>query len=632
MLFSRLSWSLKVALGVGLCAVPAWSQPPVAVRVIAPAPWQKLQPPVTQTVNGVTLQITEACWCLREQIEPDYAGQPEGKRRMFAIRYRAQDERGTWRINGLESHSPTGAWINRSGDAGEGDDYVSYWAADEIDPRWSQLRLDINFLDPKAPEDTDRVYETHEFKGVPVPAPDVVAPLDLELQTAHGTRVRLEKIAVLAQPKKADITDLEKGTYFVFHTITPADQPDISARIESGFYPITDEKGNAVLPSASSTYFIDPFFEQVQNGDLVNPPPGYFALNVKNLPSPDVKTLNVKFKTWESSPRWKAEQMKQWGRSFKVQLDLQNIDLPAPKGALHPLSVARGRNVEVALESLNLVEENGAKHWKARFWTRDLKPDARAVERRWAPIGSAFGFPSREDVIEMRDEKGVVLPLQPSGTMFGGNQGLFWHVDNTPLEAGESLFETDLGTLGYPAQPKQLNFQLKLEARREDGTDFAFSDLPIPRPGEVVEVNQAGRDVLNALPAKAALGMTVRKIGFYDAKHPLPGLSERVRAILKHSAGLVVVLDIARSPNSGLFYRGAEAADETGVALISADDSRGGDALDEKDRSGRDSMTYFLLPPTPGATTFSMRIGLGQSAALGFQETVKLPTVPVPTP
>ncbi len=583
---TSLKW--PAAVGLILAALPTGAQTPGAEA----GP----QAVYSQTVRGVTVQLTRVKW---DSVEPGEAAFAFYK--TFHVSYRVETSAPLTLpagkklrdyITNVAAFTPDGYPLDSSG-AGPGS---ADW--NDVDPRWSLVAVDVEFVDPAAPpKATGRSVGPVTVSGIPVPAQtDVDTPTQAETTTPLGTRVIVEKVKISPDAKGGRTT-------FALRVLPDPEAGDLVFNYSTDTQVRDDTGVDFSAGGGSGT-----------SGPMTGP--STFTVTVRGVPSPGAKTMRLTLDASETS-----EQLKQddWYRHFHLVVPLRLLSADARRPS-HALATVQGADVTATLDSVG-------REW-GRYRTRLVLKDRMDPGVSWRVRG-----------IRGKDDNGNAL----LGTR--GDEDFFWKTDGSPLAPGESGTEIYVGapgdTMGYgdvqaaPPGAKMLSLTADVEAFREDYHLLDFPQLPIPAPGQTLDLNRR-------VEAAPGLYLVLRKVAAYSPAHPLPaGFLHPVRSSLAPPgpSGLAVILAEPPDPKGRTRFE---------FGLVAADDSTGrhlrpvhsqsdvpGDALQgaSPPPAGDPARvrTFFFRTPASSAQTWNLRMDHDQKIHLpGKRETITFPDVPAP--
>lgn len=566
----------------------------VAYVVLSTALWGTAvaQPPpqpfpvLSQTVDGVTVRITDARWAKPEEVFP-FTWHRDSYDKGFAFRYdiqtrdpRVQPVKGKTLVNYIDSmrvFDPLGQRITSSSSCGLGS---AYWEG--VDPRWDSVKVEMEFRDPAAPAEARGTFEeTLEFKDVPVPAKDnSPIAVDRSLLTALGTQVILEKVSV----RTVEQGDRRQGEILFMLKYDPPKQAR-DLRVQFGINPgdLKDDQGTDFTPAAHG------------GGDYIS---RQQTLSVFALPSPKAKTFSVKVRVLECAPslkQWK------WFRTFRFDLNLRQVKYKANKPSPKPLAIAAAGSVDVILESMSRQASN----YQARLWVR--KRD------KQRDINSEWRLRSAPMHIDADWENHIGWEMRK----------LFWKTDGTPAHENESGVERAYPFSDTERKPTRLTLEAEVEEVRRSRHIVDFKDVPVPKPGEIMEMEKRG------LPATGAR-LVLRKVGHFTQKHPRPLWEVSGCDTFPPTIGLALVFECKPV---------AEMNSETNFRCIMASDGHGHppdmlcggsyDVLRGTWTPGK-WWSVVLLPPSPGAKSLTVRMRVEEVIPTGRKETVVFRDLPMP--
>ncbi|MDQ3814454.1 MAG: M56 family metallopeptidase [Armatimonadota bacterium] len=587
-----------VALVLGLVAVKATPTQQQHIIVAgplpdnAPVPAPELPPrrpfqTQSQTIRGVTLRLTKAAWVKPEYF---YVGVGDPYARMMAVWYDLTATDPQVRpaagkvlrdyLTTIKPLDPSGQPVYGTSTGNQG---VKAW--DGIDPRWATVPIEFEFLDPAAPRGaTGEFEESVLFKNVPLPG-KLKQPLRVNrtLTTTHGTRVFLEKLAVV--PKEEDIWQKEPKILFVVRWEPPQRVPDLEADLSLTTSSVRDDRGNDLNPNT---------FGYVESGaDLLESLPERTTLAV-SAPPRGAKFVNVKINVSESAPSLKQEQ---WFRRFRFNVDMQEVPFQAEVKPVRPVAVAEDHDVTATLETLHHQDNGHYGGWQAlgRLWLRARQQD-KGLPWTWRVKEATFRDESNH---EYKDDF-------PSGS-----ERLRWKADGTPVRDGETGQEINATCFEARRAPKKLTLETKLEAERRVVHALDFTGLPLPKSGQTMEINQTRQ-------LSTGARLTLRQVGYFTEEQGTSRYGKKLKPLTQF--GVLYEFTPAAGSDATASYHGARAIDDKGQPL-----NRGTGII----ASG--SLVY-LRTPAADAKSLNLRLTIDE-VTTGPQKTVVFwNLIPSPAP
>lgn len=568
----------------------------------------------SQTIRGVTVRLTDIHW---QPFQPRHARYTWGT--PFVIHYDVHTDHPlrlppgkslldfvtnvTLIIpNGTQMASDGGGRATDASGALTGVDII--W--NKIDPRWPLVGVDVEFLDPDAPvRAAGREEVPITISNLPVPAMgDTVRPVHAEAVTPLGTRITVEKVAVLSDPELVTRYSWrsDKVTKFGFRAVTDPAVPDMRFLCSSGIT-VTDDTGKTLKLSGGS-----------MGGAEAGWPgrPTLQMVGLGDVPAPGAKTMTLTLHPEESSEMLAQESAY---RHFRLLVPLNSL-MFGPQTARLPLLVRTGKDVVGTVDTLA---------WDgASYYLRLILHDRADPKIRWQ-VHALSGV----------DDGGSAL----SGRTTHGDD-FFWKTDGAPLAPGETALESHLGKpndhnnqygVSAPPPAKSLTLDADVEAFREQSHVFDFAKIPIPPAGTDLTLNRAVQDAFGGR-------LVLRNVAAYSPARPLPPGFVKPTDTFTAASGLVVVLAEPPSPSgeAAMDYQMIAATDTAGRRLrptASLGSAKGYALLGKSPAPPGDTArvaTLFLRLPAPGAQTFNLRMGREEMIPLNRHETLTF-SLPAPS-
>jgi hypothetical protein len=332
--------------------------------------------------------------------------------------------------------------------------------------------------------------------------------------------------------------------------------------------------------------------------------------------------------------RARSLRQEQWFHHFRFELRPRDVPF-AINPLMRPLAVARAGDVSVMLDSLQVYSKDGSDiPCIARIRTQNLER-SRGSQREWVITE-----------VKALDDVNSNYKISLEGQFFGGTykrkdaqrssgwmsttEAIFWQVDGAPLRDNQRGTEIAIQRLQTSNEPKRLSLQIQVEAARHGQQVFDFKGMPLPKPGAIIETNRVIRD-------KSGGRLVLHSVGHYSQEIPLPGISPY--PLDEARSGLVAVFEFqpAGSRPAKAKFNCFAANDNAGHSLMKGGAvGQTGDVLRPATPRQPDSrvdrwFTAFLLPPAPGATSFSVRMLVDEITFSGQRETVVFRDLPAPS-
>ena len=611
-----------LALLIGFGTAPLYAQAPPAANATPKAV-------LSQTIRGITVQISGVQW---NSFEPPNGLFTYHKSLTFHYSVSADPPQqlppGKSLLNYVTAVTliaPDGSTLSGGGGGYSSDASGAITEAsknaENVDPRWPLVGVDIDVLDPAA-----SVRASGRFAGpitildIPVPSEiDKVTPVHAEAEAPLGTRIIVEK--VLLSPKAPDIK-----TTFVYRVIPDTAAPDLQFGASTNCL-VVDDTGNKIgsYGMAGSGDMLP--LKDVLIKDALNPDSTgmIYDAGVNAVPSPGAKTMRLTLDANESSELLKNEADY---RHFHLQIPLATLFQGAGR-AFPPLMARQQGQVAGTIDTLNLKE--------SRYRLRLILRDRKNPHIQWEVRS-----------IQATDDTGKQAlgePLTAAPFRHPGEDDFLWEADGTALSPGDVAREFYFGAsclpflpgTAKPAAAGTIRFSVNAQAAREQNHLLDFSKLPIPADGQTLTLNRTVTDAFGG-------HLVLQKIAAYSPEHPLPPGLPNTPA----PSGLALVLAEPYSKSGGaevaktsvdyqpVDYQLVAANDSTQrrlrqtVALSSVD----GDALQGLSPTPSHGpmrvVTLFLRLPAPDAKTFNLRMGRLEQIDLHRSETLTFPDVPAP--
>lgn len=562
------------------------------------APYATAQPPknpvlMEKTQSGVTVRLFSVRWAEVESVMRGggTGGYPPHAKGLLV----SYDVQGKGASVSLKCLDPQGRPVQGSTYYSSGEHGNLIWCA-AIDPRWPRAALQFEWVDPKAPPHADGSFsETLVFKDVPLPEQGVVKTVNQTLTTKRGTRVTIEKIAL---PKESQ--DYAGQTILIVHALPPRDVPDLMASVQREG--AIDNTGKDLGHGGGWS-----------SEDALERRPGRETHSFTNLPSPQAKSLNLKVRVTESIPSLRQEQ---WYRRVSFDLALNRLPNAAPRAAPPPLSTVKIGDLEAALESFttqpgNTLEAN------TRVYSPALPPG-----QQWA----LKNFDLR-DAAKPLSVNGEEAQREYWASDRSHNYSEFWKPNGAPLRNGEAMhtihFDKFPSEEAKGPEPQKFNLTATAELVQKTSDAVTFNELPIPQPGQVINLEKA-----------AMLGsgtrLILRKIGYFAPEHPHTKSADSGGFKPPWGFGLVYEIVPVRE-NASASLSVTEARDDKNRPLNERSGITGtsSDVWQKEHVEGR-WWTIFLLPTYPDAKHFNVTLSVNEMIPTGRQEKFTFRDLPAP--
>ena len=527
----RLLPCLLLALAAAPLALPpAQAQPPPATGTLVPLPPDGFRP-LAQTADGQTLRVLDARWLRAGEVAtpqafdsyyhnpancylvvwytltPDSVANDPRHSPLFpsaALRLPGGSEAVGFPT--LDHHLPTPTRMTLWGD---------------IDPRASAQDVSFEMLRAGAPEGANgHVKQVAEFAGVPLPAGAEAAALTGQTRTtANGSRVTLEKIGRRPRRGHPEASDL----LIVGRWQAPPAHPDLAADVR---FPARNGRGEAQPGVESDTGEVLSSYGEVSDDDPLDPAGkarDRFTIHAQ-APAAGAKTVTVRLQLDETGPSLRQAPAYQ---RFAFALPRASIALPAPPPPSADKPLATQPLDDASLSVTGVTPEPGRGSglvW--HFGLRLSAPEPQTEAGEWLATDTLWNAAGN-------DARTVSAGL---------HEGIFWTPEGLPLPPNVKQydFRTSLDANRFPKPPTAMDITVKWRRIARIVQSLTFRALPIPPAGTVLSLSK---------PAEAdkASSFLIRRIGAFDAAHPLsPKVAARLPG-LGPDAGLAVVLQCPSS-------------------------------------------------------------------------------------
>ena len=598
----RSFFSLVLPLFCVSAAVAQTTPPPLASHAFVP---------IRVTSGGVTVRVLDAQWVWPDSVEtpPMFALDHRNSKNMYLVVW--YDVSPASALVGTDPrHSPlypSALLQTPDGDVeGIGDMDSTrgpdvrrvFWG--EVDPHQTTLGLRFEVIRPDAPPGAGGdVDQDAEFPALPLPpGPDVPVTVTKTLITPNGTRVFVNTIhyakRFVFSHQRGVPPVAEQDLAIDGHWEPPPAHPDVTAEVampdwwsrRPGGTPsgVEDDQGeNLELDRVRDR------FDTISGG-----PQGHFTIRA-HAPAVGAKTVTVRLQLREHAPSLRDASA---FRRFAVTLPGAAIGLPPLRpvsGPTTPVATQPLGDGTLAVERITDAAKTGGDY---HLWLRLAAPWPQTHAREWVSTQTQW-----------RDIR--------SDTISGGGslrEGLFWTAEGQPLPPGDKRydFETPMYPSDHSKPPTQVQFQLDWAEIVRRTIPMAFHAIPIPALGTVTALNRPLPETFGAF--------TLRKVGRFDATHPLSQGNAASLPNLDPASGLVVVLQCPpvtlaprmfySQPDREIELAVADARDDHGFPLL-----RGNvnivrsyfvaqDALADVGGAVPNAVTLYFLSPPPTAKFF----------------------------
>lgn len=498
------------------------------------------------------------------------------------------------------------------------------WTFENPDTHWDPVRLEFMLKEPSAPTGADgNISEQADLTGVPVFGDvKVDHPFEKTLTTALGTKLVFSSLRY--DPLPPSLGNL-RNLILDFTLVPPASAPDLTVDIN---------------PQVVAPAIVDDLGDNLSNGNFLCSPhyqPPHYQLRLTLITPPAAaKTLDLHLYINQSAPNLRKAAL---FHTFAPVLLPKAAIGPAPREtAVPPVASVQGSGLRLTVESLTAGYSG---NYYARLWIRDETP-MKAKD----PVGTKEWHISRAT---LRNAQGTEHDVSGFASLTNAQAShfetpLFWKLNGTPAQKNESGVDLNFQSEMFQPVPKRLTLSLQLEQVMREYHALDFSDLPVPKPGQVLTVNIA-----------AAYGpegkYVITKIGRFDAEHPLSAYNGAVARNGEEMApALYAVLSFVPA------VPGGPVPSEQGIVsdeLVVIDDQGGhltredasprfsyGEVLDTpfpgwetlQAQTQPHSMLLTMTPPSPGAKTFSIHRHFTLAAVTGKTAALVVPSLLLPPP
>jgi hypothetical protein len=593
------------------------------------APHSLAFPAQSQRRGDVTVRVTDAGWYRLDEIMPAAEIAPgRGGQVVFAISLAAeapepvvkrQQKRPPFDHRRQVSAYLVDAEGRREIGAGvSGRPGLRYWSGTSVpDLRSRTATLELEYTSPFASRSKAEgfVEDWVQFRNLPaLHTPGERRELDLTQTTAHGAQIILEEAGVIRAGRP------EEPRYFITgRWLPPASHPGMAVSFERYGLPREQQRHGHPAEDDQGRSLIDPRrADWVRAGSLKEPKDynrSRFTLDLRP-PAPDAKEVRLNLKVWQGAPEFRDPNAVQPFRFTLASRDWRPY--PSAPAAARPPIATRSLGDDGTTLALEELEPSGEKGWAASWRGRLVVTASRALpERRewvntrfeWRKLGEPF--PGGGAFLEPHDREG---------------KRILTHADGRPFARSEQGWEARLVFDSSQTQtpPERLALYSEWQEVEHATFDLDFEDLPVPQVGEIVTAEREAK-------AGRFGRFILRKVGWFDSRHPLSSGVKGIFPRANPAEGLAVVVEYVPadgtpapvwdpSPLKNPWrFTGWKAEDSTGRRLIRGDDLRSSqhpirDELAEP--PGGTAFTVFLLPPAEGAKRFRLQLRASRAVAL----------------
>jgi hypothetical protein len=589
----------------------------------APAP-SKTTFSAQRTSENYSLHVTGARWVRQRELQPGWpvtTFQDRAKRVLFVA-------------GSVISHAPVPDSPATSLSLGEATEVVAIgpqgqrlvgyhtrmdvseqgWIFDNPDTHWDQLRLEFVLKEPSAPIGADgTIGERADLSDVPVFF-DINIPhsIDKTLTTKLGTKLIFSSLHYdKLPPSLGDLRNL----FLDFTVVPPASAPDLRLEVEPQVITpaIVDDLGNNL---SDNNWLCRPNYQ---------PPQYQLRLTIKTPPS-TAKMLNLHLYVFQKVPNLRKAAL--FHPFAPILLPRAAIGLAPTEVAPPPIFSVRSSGLRVTVESLT-AGHSGNDY--ARIWVRDETQPQEVRAQAWSKfwrIGKAV----------LRGASGVEsdgLVVDP----------LYWKLNGTPALGNETGYDLDFQAGIFQPPPPKLTLLLQMEQAARVYHALDFIDLPIPLPGQVLDVN-----VASAYGTEGKYVAT--KIGNFDAGHALSAYNGALNQEGQEmNPALYAVLTFVPTVPGGTVPPATFGNDADELSVI--DDQGGhltredaspifgyGELLDKPflgwqtlpSMAGPHPLLLIMTPPSPGAKMFSIHRRITIISRTGKTVNFVVPDLHLPMP
>ena len=589
-----------------------------------------------RTSGNYSLHLTGARWARQRELQPWWpvtTPQDRAKRVLFL----AGSVTSRLPVSDAPATSPTLSEATEVVAIGpQGQRLVGYhtrtdgpeqgWIFDNPDTHWNPMRLEFVLKEPSAPIGADGTLgERIDLGDVPVFSDsNVLHSIDKTVTTKLGTKLIFSSLHYENLPPSLGN---RRDLFLDFSVVPPASAPDLTLDMEPQIISpaIVDDLGNDL---SDGNWLCSPHYQ---------PPQYQLRLTIKKPPS-TAKTINLHLYVIQKAPNLKKAAL--FHAFAPVLLPRAAIGHAPTETIPQPIfSVLKG-GLRVTVESLS-AGQSGNDY--ARIWVRDETQPQEIGARAWAKywrIGKAA----------LRNAQGVENNI-PGYASLADRQSshfentLFWKLDGTPALGNETGYDLDFQAGVFQPIPPKLTLVLQMEQAARVYHALDFTDLPIPLPGQVLDVN-----VPSAYGVEGKYVVT--KIGSFDSAHLLSSYNGALsQAGQEMDPALYAVLAFIPAVPGGTvppttFDNGEDdlsVVDDQGGHLVREDSSPAfgyGELLDKsfldwqtlQSMAGPHPLLLIMTPPSPGAKAFSIHRHITSISRTGKVVNIVLPDLRLPLP
>ncbi len=587
-----------------------------------------------QTSGAYTLRLTGARWARQSEFQPwrQFTTPQEKAQRVLFV------------AGDVTAVAPTAASAASLGDATEavavgpqGQRLVGShtdaqapeqgWTFENPDTHWEPVRLEFTLKEPSAPAGSDgNISERDDLDGVPV-FTDVGVSHGVNMTLTTGLGARLVFSSVRYEKGPPILGNL-RDVFLDFTLVPPPSAPDMTVD---------------VTPQVVKPAIVDELGDNLSNGNSLCSPhdqsPHYQLRLTMVTPPAAAKTLDLHLYVHQKAPNLRKAAL--FHAFAPILLPRTSIGAAPREAAPTPVASVIGSGLRVTAESLTAGYSG---NYYARVWVRDETQPDETVSQAWAKSWRISKATLRGPDGTEHDISGYASLADTQVAHFGDS--LFWKLNGTPAMGDETGYDLDFQAGVFQPIPPNLTLALQLEQVVRSYHALDFDGLPIPGPGEVVDVN-----VASAYGSEGKYVVT--KIGSFDAAHPLSSYNgAHGRNGQEFGPALYAVLTFVPKMPGGALPPSTFGSGEDELSVV--DDQ--GDHLTREDAiptfgyselldkhfpgwrtlqprpSPRYSVLLTMTPPSPGAKTFSIHRRLTTAVLTGKTAKVVLPVLALPPP
>ena len=587
--------------------------------------------PIAITKGEVTLRVTELAWKPFAQFKPKSSSRfvpppPQVLTLTFALEGAPPARRnyvaeGSVRVFAL---TPDGRRIEADRISPTQRAWNGFPA---IDPRWETLKLQFDWFPPDFRNNSDQLPpERLEWTEVPLPSagaePQTLPGGPRELVTPSGVRVRLDAAMLRVKPNDAIATVKFYGRW-----LPPLDDPARCIEIGEARGANRDDAiafdNGAPVVDRTHHINVSPGREVDRRDDTVG------AFTVSAPLKAGARSANI---VVEARPLRQAYKTPAGAVSFEAAVPLPKPAMPdatlAPEAPIAQQPLGAG---QLQLQALQLSPENGYKwSWRGQLLLTEPLAQKRddGDEIAWKPTSVSYQRPNG------------------SSTSTGLGTDNFWRSDGVALQKEQHAWQV-IPQFSFKKDedaPSKVTVETKWEQVRTSNFALQFAGVPLPAPGEIVEVEKT-------VSAGEFGTFTLRKIGHFTQEQPLSESVAKRAQKFQPPYGLAVVIEHTPAPADKVYgWSGTSVSGTWNLTIDEARDSRDRlllrvcdapaatraaprDELQAADAPATQTLltTLYLLPASADAQTFGFSLRAIRSTILDRQ-TVTFADIALPAP